>query len=327
MVAKLLVGTAGWMYPDWEGKFYPQPRGRGFEPLAYYAQFFDTVEIDSSFYRPPSEQAARGWLDKVSDNPRFVFAAKLWQKFTHGTVDPGAPMARAAHRHDPQWTDAELSVFKRGIDPLFQAGKLVALLWQFPWSFRYEPSHLELLARLVKAFQGYPNSIEVRHASWLRPEALNRLRQLGLGFCNIDQPQLRDCLPPTDLAMGDRGYFRLHGRNTAEWFGQGAARDRQATGQAGRSVTHRYDYLYSEAELRGLLPKLRSLALTTKELLVIFNNHNHGQAATNAFQFLALGAKSRPTVPAQLATAYPDLAKIGYIRKTAAAVDEQSELF
>lgn len=296
MAAKLLVGTAGWSYPDWNGAFYPPKKPRGFEPLAYYAQFFDVVEVDSTFYRPPSEKTACGWIEKVRANARFVFAAKLWRGFTHG---------------DRNYGEGELSVFKRGLAPLADSGKLAALLWQFPWSFRFAPHNLDLLARLAKDFSDWPNFVEVRHSNWNQPKAIESLRQLGVGWVNIDQPQLRDCLPPTDIATNKRGYFRMHGRNKKNWFRDPSTPPLSPFDfQPSHLPIRRYDHLYSESELRALLPKIRKLALSTKDLLVIFNNHNRGQAAANALQFLALATDTKPAAPAPLIAAFPALENI-----------------
>lgn len=112
------IGTAGWQYRDWEGIVYPKPRPRGFDPLAYLASFFDVVEINSSFYGPPQSNASRSWVARVADHLQFRFTAKLWKGFTH-------------ERHA---TASDERLFKEGIEPLADSGRLGALLLQFPWS-------------------------------------------------------------------------------------------------------------------------------------------------------------------------------------------------
>jgi len=126
MAARLYIGTSGWSYPKgegtWEGVFYP-PRLADKDKLTFYSQYFNTVEINSSFYRPPSQYAARAWATKVPDD--FRFTAKLWQKFTQPKMFEAAT--------GQSWTvqDDDFGVFAEGIGPLAEAGKLGPLLAQF----------------------------------------------------------------------------------------------------------------------------------------------------------------------------------------------------
>ncbi|HXI62285.1 MAG TPA: DUF72 domain-containing protein [Pyrinomonadaceae bacterium] len=117
----ILVGPAGWSYADWRGRVYPEAAGTKFDTLTLVAKYFDTAEINSSFYHPPKPETARSWLERVAHNPGFVFTAKLSRTFTH---ERGKATAE------------DEKLYREGIDPLMQANKLGAVLMQFPWSFK-----------------------------------------------------------------------------------------------------------------------------------------------------------------------------------------------
>ncbi|MHC5039724.1 MAG: DUF72 domain-containing protein, partial [Planctomycetota bacterium] len=204
-------GTAGWSYPDWKGVVYPREGGRGFDALAYLAGVFDVVEINSSFYRPPTSDQARAWLQRTASVPEFLFTLKLHRRFTHDRKEP--------------WTPSDTGTFREGIDPIAQAGKLGALLLQFPWSFRNIEGNRRWLSKLAKDFAPYPLVVELRHASWLREAAFRFLESLSLAFCNIDQPEMRDSIGPSSRVTAGVGYVRFHGRNREAWFRKDAGRD------------------------------------------------------------------------------------------------------
>ena len=270
---RILIGTAGWSYPDWEGIAYPKTADR----LRTVARYLDCVEVDSSFYRPPAARMAAAWAQAT--NPEFRFLVKAWQRFTH--------------QRDTQWSPAEFDVFADGMAPLREAGRLDALLFQFPWSFRNDARNRDWLAGIADSFAGWPVAVEVRHDSWT-PDFI---RERGLIYCNVDQPQLNHCLPPTEIATATTGYYRLHGRNVKNWF-----REKQDV------YGGRYDYLYSEAELDGLLGKIRALAQKTKKTFVIFNNHKDAKAFSNSLQLkAALAPNFQVRAPATLVARYPAL--------------------
>lgn len=252
------IGPAGWSYADWKGVVYPDPAPKGFRPLEYLTQFFDTVEINSTFYRPPNADQARGWVRQAAGNPRFKFAAKLWQRFTH---ERGA------------WPgEDDVRTYRAGIEPLVDAGQLGAILVQFPWSFRRSPENRQWLARIIEAFADYPLVVEVRHTSWDDPAFYDGLRERNVAFCNIDQPTLRDCLGPSEIVTAPFAYVRLHGRNRENWF-----RDNIASYE-------RYNYRYSEAELEPWTKRIRSIRELAEETYVVTNNHYRGQAIVNALE-------------------------------------------
>jgi uncharacterized protein YecE (DUF72 family) len=273
------VGPAGWAYKDWEGNVYPPKKPKGFNPVAYLAQYFDTIEINSSFYGPPRPSAAKAWTERVQANDQFRFTAKLYQAFTHKRN------ATAQDEHD----------FKEGIAPLIEAGRFGALLLQFPWSFRFEPENRLYLLDLQKRFREYPLVLEVRHASWAEAGVLDFLEQLGIGLCNIDQPLFKRSIKPGAAATSPIGYIRLHGRNYQTWFSEKA------------SVRERYDYLYSVDELSSWVDRARVVAERTTDTYVVSNNHNIGKAAANSLEIKSLLTGKRVTAPTTLVEHYPEL--------------------
>jgi uncharacterized protein YecE (DUF72 family) len=261
------IGPAGWSYEDWKGRVYPEPAPKGFDPLAYLSRLFPTIEINSTFYRPASPKMSEAWARRTPDG--FVFTAKLWEKFTHG---------------DEGFTNEEARQFQEGLAPLLQAGKLGALLLQFPWFFQDSPASRDRIRAVVDAFEGWaPLVVEVRHRSWL--DALDFLGALKLAFCNIDQPKSSTAITGTDLVTGPVAYVRLHGRNAKAWFSKTAGRD------------EKYDYLYSEEELRTWAEIVRRIEARADAVFVITNNHFQGKAIWNAIQLLRLLELEAPDPP------------------------------
>src|SRR5262249_55091775 len=151
--ANIRVGPAGWSYPDWAGYTYPSPRPRSFHEVSYLAEFFDTIEINTSFYNPVRSDHARVWVQRASANANFKFTAKLWQRFTH---DSSAA---------PPSSNDEKQV-RAGFDVLLDAGKLGAVLLQFPFSFHRTPETTAYLAAVLHRFADYPLVVEFRHNTW-----------------------------------------------------------------------------------------------------------------------------------------------------------------
>lgn len=279
--AKFWIGPSGWSYPDWDGVVYPAPKPRGFKPLAFMGQLFNAVEVNSSFYRIPAARMTAAWVPLVPADFRFSF--KLTQTFTHERTE--LPPQR------------DVDAFKDALRPARDAGLLGPLLMQFPWSFRYTADAADWLRRLAEAFAEFDRFIEVRHASWTQDEALDALRQAG-GYCNIDQPRLRNCIGPTEHVFGANAYVRLHGRNAANWFA-----DNQPTYE-------RYNYLYGEDELREWVGRLNSVARRAADVYVFMNNHYRGQGPANALELRALLESGPVSIPDELVRTYPRLARI-----------------
>ena len=276
------IGPAGWSYADWRGRVYPESAGSKFDTLALVAKYFDTAEINSSFYHPPAATTARSWLRRIEHNPNFVFTAKLYKVFTH--------------QRDLA-TAADEKAFREGIDPLAEAGKLGAVLLQFPWSFKNERDERGYLTQLVERFKDYPLVVELRHESWNSPRILQTLEDLGVGLCDIDQPLFANSIKPSAEVTSPIGYIRLHGRNYQNWFREEA------------NVVERYDYLYSRDELEPWVERVKEVAQKAKQTFVVTNNHARGQSLVNAFEVLASLEEERVPGPAKLIETYPRLAE------------------
>jgi uncharacterized protein YecE (DUF72 family) len=280
MSQKIRIGPAGWSYKDWERIVYPQKPGSKFDPLEYLANFFDTIEINSSFYRPPSVSTAKSWASRVAHNLDFVFTAKLHRVFTH-------ERGKASEQDEKE--------FREGMDPLASAGKLGSLLLQFPWSFKNTDEERAYLLNLIQRFRDYPLVLEVRHASWNTQAIYDTLEEAGVGICNIDQPLFSKSIKPAALSTSPVGYIRLHGRNYQNWFRDEAPRD------------DRYNYLYSLDELEPWIARIKEIAKKTKETYVITNNHFRGQAVVNALEMKATLQERQVPAPAALLKHYPVL--------------------
>ena len=311
------IGVAGWDYPDWAGIVYPSPWPGSFDRLSFLAGFFDVVEINVTFYRQPDPATVSSWVNRVSSVSSFRFTAKLYQALTHPgissaarrrpSLDSVAIRAKSAAAVPPDRIDLKsaASSYRTGIEPLVKSGRLGAVLMQFPQSFHDRPdsrSHLRTLAELLR---GLPLVAEFRHRSWDNEGALAFLRDLGVGFCNIDQPSLGATLAPTAHLTSAIGYVRLHGRNAASWF---ARHERGKTdGAGGRSGAARYDYYYSPEELRPWVGRARSLAERAEEVFLIANNHYRGKGPANALMLKSALGGRRVRAPADLVSGFPDL--------------------
>jgi uncharacterized protein YecE (DUF72 family) len=286
----LRIGTSGWNYPSgrgtWNGVFYPPARGRakGFDELAYYAEHFDTVEVNSTFYGQPRAEVTRNWAAKTPAG--FEFSVKLYQKFTH----PGmfkARLERTLLRDIPSETDAlrhaavdelavvnqaDLDAFRRGIEPLADTGKLGALLAQFPASFKNGELEREYLQALLTAFSDYPTAVELRHRSWSDAvsDTLALLNTFQAAWVQIDEPKFRFSIRQNYLP-NVRGfyYLRLHGRNAKNWWRHSKSEDR-------------YDYLYTADELKEFTEVADAAKTLVKKLYVYTNNHFSAKSIANA---------------------------------------------
>jgi uncharacterized protein YecE (DUF72 family) len=288
------VGPAGWSYPDWFGYVYPSRRRKGFHEATYLAEFFDTIEINTSFYNPIRPDHASQWIERVAANPRFVFTAKLWQRFTH-EISPGAegPAIAATTAEDER-------AVRAGFDVLHAAGKLSAVLLQFPFSFHRTPETVVHLSALLKRFADYPLVVEVRHASWQTPETFALLKECNVGFCNIDQPVIGRSIEPSAEATSPIGYVRLHGRRYDTWF----------TDDAAIPSHERYNYLYSTEELTPWAKRVQRVAERSRNVFVITNNHYQGKGVVNALQLISILKGSKVKVPEPLRQQFPELESI-----------------
>src|SRR6202030_2607129 len=286
------IGTAGWSYKDWEGIFYPSGMQRRKQhPLEYLARFFDTTEINTSFYGPLRPELAKLWCRKIeSVNKNFLFTAKLYRAFTHSPMSLTEPTSAASIRP----TDDDEIRTREGLDAIAKEGRLGALLIQFPVSFKNTSLNREYLERLLRQFIEYPRVVEVRHSSWNDAETLASFTQKNVGFCNIDQPVLGRSLAPTEHVTGTIGYIRLHGRNYEQWFDSDNRNDR-------------YNYLYKPAELEKWKEKVEIVAHRAESTFVIANNHFQAKAAVNALELRHLLDGKKVRAPETLVKHYPEL--------------------
>lgn len=255
------VGTCGYSYADWVGPFYPAT-ARPREMLGLYARRFSAVEIDSTYYRIPGPKTFAAMARATP--PGFRFTAKLPGTLTHLAARPA-----------PALDDAKL--FREAIEPLVAARKFACALMQFPHGFEPNERNVEHVRALRAAFDDLPLVTEFRNRAWQTPATIILLRQLGVGWCNVDEPQFETLMRPGSDATSPIGYVRFHGRNAAKWWKHERSEER-------------YDYLYESGELDPWAKRVADLAADprVRETYAFFNNHRRGQAPRNAEQFEAL---------------------------------------
>jgi uncharacterized protein YecE (DUF72 family) len=298
------IGTSGWSYPSgpgaWSGVFYPSGRGamRGATELEYYAEHFDTVEVNSTFYRLPDPAVTKNWASQTP--ARFDFCLKLFQKFTHAAMYRKNDAARegADDSPIPAVTRADVDAFRQAIEPLAAAGKLGALLVQFPPSFRHDGEACTYLEWLLQAFSAYPVAVELRHRSWSDHQraVLALLKTREAAWVQIDEPKFRFSIQQSRLPnLSSLYYMRLHGRNAEKWW------------------THdhpdeRYDYLYSPSELAGFADTVTRVRDLVQKIYVFMNNHFAGKAVANAAALRhAIGQPVPGEYAEEMLTRYPFL--------------------
>jgi len=246
---RIRVGTSGYSFADWIGPFYPAGTPRG-KMLDEYVHHFDVVEINSSYYRIPTVQMFERMNEKTPAG--FEFIVKLFRGMTHEIED-----------NPSMYRD-----FLESVVPLKDASKFGGFLAQFPWKFKNSKDAKAHLVELRKRLGEDPLFVEFRHDSWMKKDTFEFLRDLGVGYCSVDEPQLKGLIPPTVVATTDEGYVRLHGRNARNWWGKGGG--------------DRYDYDYSRDELSEWAGKMLELESKVKKVYAFFNNCHAGHAARNA---------------------------------------------
>ncbi len=246
---RVILGTSGYSFADWVGPFYP-PGTRPGDFLRHYAEHFDAVEVNATYYRIPHPRVLEQMERKTPAHFRFM--VKLHQSFTHeGSTDP-----------------ARVREFLEAVAPLKAAGKYEGLLAQFPWAFRRSDASCAHLEALRGRFADEPLFAEFRHDSWAAPGLGELLARLGIGYCAVDEPALPGLMPPIALRTTADAYVRFHGRNAANWWGRGGG--------------DRYDHDYTERELGEWLTRIGELARQARQTYVFFNNCHAGQAARSA---------------------------------------------
>ena len=299
--AEIRVGTSGWSYPSgkgsWNGIFYPAPlaqRRRGtpkFDELAFYAEHFDTVEVNSSFYRVPSVAAVGKWVERTPAD--FEFSLKLYQKFTHPEM-----FAKATGADPSKLGKKDVDEFRAALAPLADAGKLGALLAQFPASFKNEPESRAYLEWLLRSFREYPVAVELRHRSWSEQpkETAALLSAFDAALAQIDEPKFKTSIRQNLLPNVKSFYYlRLHGRNAAQWWKHDSSEDR-------------YNYFYTAEELEPFAEAARAASREVKKAYLYANNHFSAKSVANAAILKTqLGQKLDGEYPEEFVEEYPDL--------------------
>jgi len=244
----IYLGTSGFSYDDWVGNFYPVGMPKR-EWLIYYAREFNTCEVNSTYYVLPKLSSLKAMVEKTGEG--FLFSIKANQEMTHRRED----------------NDSVFKAFYQMLEPIISAGKLGCILAQFPYSFHLNRYNWDYLRLFREQLGELPVVIEFRNAQWLRDEVFDLLRQLDLGFCCVDEPQLPNLLPPVAETTSKISYIRLHGRNSAKWWQHEQAYER-------------YDYSYAPHELSEWLPKIQKLNSVAEKTFIFANNHWRGQAVS-----------------------------------------------
>jgi len=301
MAGRIVVGTSSWTDPGFVDEWYPEDLP-GRDRLAFYAERFEGVEINATWYAVPAEATVRRWVEQTP--PGFTFDVKLHRLLSgHATTETHLPKdlrplartdARGRILPDARLTEALVERFAAGLAPLIQARRLAALLLQLSPAFEPRKHRLDELAAVVEGFSPHPVAIELRHKGWLDPpreeETLAWMEAHGAAFVAVDVPEgpAVTLLPNLDaVTRPDLAYLRLHGRDYDKWA-------------RGRSVAERFAYVYSPAELGELAGRARNLAEQAEEVRVEVNTNRGGDAPVNARALReALGQDPGPPVPAR----------------------------
>jgi uncharacterized protein YecE (DUF72 family) len=305
------IGTSGWSYPSgkgkWNGLFYPATRSKRagtdrFDELRFYAEHFNTVEVNTTFYGQPRADVTAGWAARTPAG--FEFSLKLYQKFTHPQMFREAALESAPGSEGPlldllaQVTQSDLDDFRAGIDPLASAGKLGALLAQFPPSFKDTPASRDYLSQLLRVFREYGVAVELRHRSWSDAfgETLALLNAFNAAWVQIDEPKFAFSIRQNYLPnITGFYYMRLHGRNVAQWWRHDKSEDR-------------YNYLYSGEELKTFADTAGAAKELVKKTYLYTNNHFAAKSVVNAVMLKAqLGEPIEGEYPPELVDTYPEI--------------------
>jgi uncharacterized protein YecE (DUF72 family) len=283
------VGTCSWTEKTLlkSGEFYPEEARTAEDRIRYYATFFNTVEVDSSYYAVPDPRNSCVWAARTPDD--FVFHVKAFGAMTGHAVDPrGLPPEVYRSLPDGEKNKKQIYVKEAGLlraigrrfadalVPLRNAGKLGVIVFQFPPWFHYRPQHLDSVIDYTSLVSGLPAAVEFRHGSWLSPGAAGRvfdfLREHRIAYITADEPQYGSMatVPFVAETTAETAYFRFHGRNRENWLKKGI------------ETSLRYDYLYSDKELGGFVSPLLAAARKAGVVYAMFNNCHGASAIRNA---------------------------------------------
>jgi uncharacterized protein YecE (DUF72 family) len=258
------VGTSGFSFPDWKGTIYPASI-RERDMLSFYEKElgFHALELNFTYYSLPSQKSLDGMSKKTSAD--FEFVVKSYKGMTHEVWNK-----QTGARIDNQEI---FEKFRLGLVPLIEDKKLACVLAQFPYGFFPNRETWSYLDQFKEEMGDIPLVFEFRNQAWLKDQTIQFLEKKGIGFCIVDEPRLPQLMPYIPRATSDIGYFRLHGRNP-KWFNV--------------PLKVRYDYLYTEGELKEFIPDIENISRKTAKTLIFFNNCYSGSAAKNAAQMAKL---------------------------------------
>lgn len=253
----VLVGTSGYSYHEWIGPVYPASI-KADEYLSYYSTMFPTVELNFSYYRMPEREQMLRILEESQN--RLIFSVKAHETLTH--------------RITPLSWQEDATRFCKALEPMAAAGKLGAILLQFPYSFHYEADQRRYLDKLLNTLASFPVAVEFRNNQWFNNRVIETFRQRNICLVSLDMPSLKGLPPVLDVVSAPFAYLRLHGRNKETWWGSDGA--------------ERYNYLYNTQELQSFVERIRLLLTHAEKVLVFFNNHRRGQAVQNGKSLITL---------------------------------------
>ncbi len=283
-VAPIRIGTCSWADDALSKHWYP-PGTPARERLSYYAERFSTVEVDSTYYRVPDERMVSGWAERTPDG--FTMHVKAFGVMTRHPVKleqlppelrEGMPVDDRGRVDRPSREQRALVFrsFQEALEPLRSAGKLGGILFQLPSYVVFKPSSLDYLEWAQEQLGGDPMLVEFRHRSWLedenRAETLRFLEDRGMTYVTVDAPKTegKNLIPTVVATTSPIAYVRFHGRNAATWNARGG------------SAATRFDWMYSENELREWVGPLRELSGQSEEAYAFFNNNNQNDGVAQA---------------------------------------------
>ncbi|MDQ3915776.1 MAG: DUF72 domain-containing protein [Actinomycetota bacterium] len=291
-MGEVLVGTASWTDKSLlSSGWYPRGVTSAADRLRFYAERFPLVEVDSTYYFPPSEKNSELWAERTP--AEFTFNVKAFSLLTQHPTKADAlykDLPRPEGKKnvypddlDPKTIDEVWDRFLSALEPLRAAGKLGALLFQFPPWFVIARKNKDYILECAKRAAPFQIAVELRHKSWMtddnQKETLDFLEGHGLPYVCVDMPQgFKSSLPPVVAATADLAMVRFHGHNKEDW-------------ESG-SVQKRFKYLYSEEELKAWAPKIEDLASEAKQTHVLMNNCYRSYAQRNARELAKLLTES-----------------------------------
>ena len=256
------LGTSGFSYPDWKGNVYPQklqPKNL----LKYYEQElgFDCVEINATYYNLVPPNVFKNMAEKTEKD--FEFVVKAYRGITHDLFDDRLKNKKPTKEQ----TLNDCDKFVRSLNPLRETNKLGCVLLQFPVFCPATNQSKDYISELKEHFYDIPIAVEFRNKEWADKETFDFLRKNNISYCAVDEPKLERLMPAIYEVTSDIAYLRFHGRNK-NWFNA--------------PVKERYDYLYSDEELKGFVPHIKEMDKKTKKTYLFFNNCTNGQSVKNA---------------------------------------------